>query len=89
MLSKRVSESHSVMSDPLQPRGLYSPWHSPGQNTGVGTLSLLQGTFPTQGSNRSLLLRQADSLPLSHQGNLTFMGKESRKMWIYVCVYIH
>ena len=31
--------------------GGYSPWNSPGQNTGVGSLSLLQGIFPTQGSN--------------------------------------
>ena len=28
--------------------GLYSPWNSPGQNTGVGILSLLQEIFPTQ-----------------------------------------
>ena len=33
----------------------YSPWNSPGQNTGVGSLSLLQGIFPTQGSNPGLL----------------------------------
>ena len=32
--------------------GLYSPWHSPGQNTGVGSLSLLQEIFPTQGLNQ-------------------------------------
>ena len=32
------------------------PWNSPGQNTGVGSLFLLQGIFPTQGSNRGLLL---------------------------------
>ena len=31
--------------------GLYSPWNSTGQNTGVGSLFLLQGIFPTQGSN--------------------------------------
>ena len=31
------------MSNSLQPHGLYSPWNSPGQNTGVGSLSLLQG----------------------------------------------
>ena len=43
------SESHSVMSDSLRPHGLYSPWNSPGYNTGVGSLSLLQGIFPTQG----------------------------------------
>ena len=45
------SESHSLMSDSLRPHGLYSPWNSPGQNTGVGSQSLLQGIFPTQGSN--------------------------------------
>ena len=31
-----------------------TPWNSPGQNTGVGSLSLLQGIFPTQGSNSGL-----------------------------------
>ena len=45
------SESCSVISDSLRPCGLYSPWNSLGQNTGVGSLSLLQGTFPTQGAN--------------------------------------
>ena len=40
--------SHSVMSDSLQPRGLYPsrllhPWDSPGKNTGVGCHFLLQG----------------------------------------------
>ena len=34
---------------------LYSPWNSPGHNTGVGSLSLLQGIFPTQESNWGLL----------------------------------
>ena len=40
------SESRSVVSDSFPPHGLYSPWNSPGQNTGVGSLSLLQGIFP-------------------------------------------
>ena len=35
------SESHSVMSDSLQPHGLYSSWNFPGQNIGMGSLSLL------------------------------------------------
>ena len=39
------------MSDSLRPHGSYSPWNSPGQNTGVGSLSHLQGIFPIQGSN--------------------------------------
>ena len=37
--------SFSVVSVSLCPHGLYSPWNSPGQNTGVGSLSLLQGIF--------------------------------------------
>ena len=43
------SESRSVISDSLRPHGLYSPWNSPGQNIEVGSLSLLQGVFLTQG----------------------------------------
>ena len=41
-------ESRSVTSGSLRSHGLYSPWNSPGQNT-VGSLSLLQGIFLTQG----------------------------------------
>ena len=37
------SESRSVVSNSLQPHGLYGPWNSLGQNAGVGSLSLLQG----------------------------------------------
>ena len=48
------SKSHSVVSDSLRPHRLYSPWNSPGQKSGVGSLSLLQGIFPTQGSNPGL-----------------------------------
>ena len=51
---KAESESRSVVSNSLQPHGLYSPWNSSGQNTGVGSLSLLQGIFPTQGSDPGL-----------------------------------
>ena len=46
-------ESHSVVSNSVA-HGPHSPWNSPGQNTGVGSLSLLQGIFPTQGSNPGL-----------------------------------
>ena len=48
------SERGSVMSDSLQPHGQYSPWNSLGQNTGVGSFSLLYGIFPTKGSNPGL-----------------------------------
>ena len=43
-----LSESHSVMFDSFQPHGQYILWNSPGQNTGVGILSLLEGIFPTR-----------------------------------------
>ena len=49
------SESRSVVSDSLRPRGLYRPWNSLGQNTGVGSLSLLQGIFLTKELNQGLL----------------------------------
>ena len=42
------------MSDSLRHHGLYRPWTSLGQNTGVGSHSLLQGTFPAQGLNPGL-----------------------------------
>ena len=63
------SESRSVVSDSLWPHGLYSPWNSPGQNTGVGSLSLLQGIFPTQGWNLGLLHRRQILYQLSHKGS--------------------
>ena len=50
-----VCESHLVRSNSLQPHGLYDPWNSPGQNTRVGSLSLLQGIFPSQGLNPGLV----------------------------------
>ena len=50
----------------LRPHGLFRPRNSPGQNTGVGSVSLLQGIFPTQGANPGL----PHSLPsLYHKGS--------------------
>ena len=51
------------------PHGLYSPWNSPGQNMGVGSLSLLQGIFPTQGSNSGLPHCRQILYLLSHWGS--------------------
>jgi len=62
-------ESCSVMSDSLRPLGLYSPWNSLGQNTGMGSLSLLQGIFPTQGSNPGLPHCRQILYQLSHKGS--------------------
>ena len=44
-----------VVSDSLRSHGLYCPWDSPGQNTGVGSLSFLQRIFLTQKSYQGLL----------------------------------
>ena len=62
------SESCSVVSDSLRPHGLYSPWNSPGQNTGVGCLSVLQGDLSNPGIELRSLALQADSLPAEPQG---------------------
>ena len=62
-------ESGSVISDSLWPHGLYSPWNSQVQNTGVGSLSLFQGIFPTQGSNPGLPHCRGILYQLSHKGN--------------------
>ena len=55
--------------DSLWPHGLYSPWNSPGQNTGVGSLPLLQGVFPTQESNPGLPHCRQILYQLSHKGS--------------------
>ena len=65
------SESHSAISYSLRPYGLYSPWNSPGKNIGVGSLSLLQEIFPTQGWNSSLLHCRGILYQLSYQVYLT------------------
>ena len=71
LLNERWSEneSHSVMSVSLWPHGLYSPWNSPGQNTAVGSLSLLQGIFSTHGLNPGLPHCRWILYQLSHQGS--------------------
>ena len=62
-------ESRSVLSDSLQAYGLYSPWNSLGQHTGVGSHFLLQGVFPTQGSNLDLQHCRQILYQLSHKGS--------------------
>ena len=62
-----------VTSDSSRLHGLQNRWNSPGQNTGVGSLSFLQGIFPTQGSNPGIKPRspalQVDSLPTELSGD--------------------
>ena len=54
---------------PLRPHGLYSPWNSPGQDTGVGSLSLPQRIFLTQRLNPGLLRCRWILYQLSHKGS--------------------
>ena len=78
---KSESESHSVVS-----KSVTIGWNSPGQNTGVGSLSLLQEIFPTQGSNAGSLALQADSLQSEPQGKPknTGMGSLSLLQGIFL-----
>ena len=67
--------SRSVVPDSLWPHGLQPtrllcPWNSPSRNTGVGCHFLLQGIFPTQGSNLGLPHCRQTLYQLSHQGSL-------------------
>ena len=63
------SESCSVVFKSLRLHGLYSPWNSAGQNTGVDSLSLLQGSFPTQGLNLGFSHCRWIIYQLSYQGS--------------------
>ena len=65
-LNESESESHPVVSDSLWPHGLYSPWNSPGQNTGVGSLS--SGDLPNPGIKPRSPALQADSLSTELSG---------------------
>ena len=58
----KVAQSYLTLCD--------SPWNFPGQNTGVGSLSLLQGIFPTQGLNLGLPHGRQFLYQLSHKGEL-------------------
>ena len=76
--------SYLVVSDSLWPHGLWPtrllwPWNSPGKNTRVGSHSLLQGFFPTQGLNPGILNCRKILYHLSHQ--------ESPKYLKNICWY--
>ena len=65
------------MSDSLQPHGLYSPWNSLGQTTGVNSLSPLQGNLSNPGIEPRSSTLQADSLPAEPQGK----SEDIKKRW--------
>ena len=60
----KVTQSCLTLCNPMD-----CPWNSPGQKSGVGNLSLLQGIFPTQGLNPHLPHCRWILYQLSHQGS--------------------
>ena len=91
----------SVVPDLLPPHGLYVAhqvllvhWISQARILGVSCHFLLQGIFPTQGSNLSLLHWQADSLLLSHLrsprqgGGVVKMGFLERPLYSLPLIFI-
>ena len=66
-----MGESHSVVSDSLQPHRLYSPWNSLGQNTGVGSLFPSPGDLSNPWIEPGSPALQADSLPTELSGKVS------------------
>ena len=63
----KVAQSCPTLCDPMDRP--YSPWNSPGQNTGVGSLSLRQHIFLTLELNWGFLNCRKILYQLSHQGS--------------------
>ena len=76
------------MSNSLRPHGLYSPWNSPGQNAGVCRCSLLQGIFPTQGSNPGLPHHMWVLYQLSHKESPQLLQKWSFIILIFFFLFL-
>ena len=79
---ERVIQLYSILCNPMDHiLSGYSlcPWDSPGKNTGVGCHALLQGIFPTQGSNPNSLHSQADSLLSEPQGSQNIIEVEAKQ----------
>ena len=67
IVKMKVAQSCPTLWDPMD--YIYSPWNSPDKDTGVGCHSFLQGIFPSQGSNPSLLHCRQLPYCLNHQGS--------------------
>ena len=71
-LQVKVTQSCPTLCNPMD-----CPWNSPGQNTGVGTLSLFQRIFPTQRLNPGLPHFRQILYQLSHKGNPRILPSRS------------
>ena len=77
--------SDSLWPHELCPTSLLSPWSSLGKNTGGSCHFLLQGIFPTQGSNLGLPALEADSLPSEPPGKTEYC----HIIWIYSILIVY
>ena len=71
----------------LQSARLLCLWNSPGKNTGVASHSLLQRTFPTQGSNTTSPALQADSLPSEPPGKPLEGGEVIKRFFHFFFIF--
>ena len=76
-----VAQSCLTLCDPMDcsPPGSFHPWNFLGKSTGVGCHYLLQGIFPSQGSNQGPTL-QTDTLPSEPPGNQAFTNHKDSKL---------
>ena len=84
MCGVKVSKLCPSLCDPMD--YTYSPWNSPGQNTGVGILSLLQGISSTQGSGWGLPHFRQILYQLSHKGSPHWLSsvQSLSRVWLFV-----
>ena len=75
----KVPQSRPTLCDPMECNPM--AWSSPGQNTGVGRLSLLQGIFPTQKSNWDLLHHRQIFLPTELWGKPWNWERSTSKLY--------
>ena len=76
----KVTQSCLTLCDPMD----CSPWNSPGQNTSMGSLSFLQGIFPTLGSNPGLPHFRQILYQLSHKRSPLAKGSQIAKSKVKV-----
>ena len=84
-----VTQSCPTLCDPMDcsPPGFSVHGDSPGKNTWVGCHVLLQGIFPTQGSNSGLLHCRWILYCLSHQGSPNVSILRQNKYWLIAFKY--
>ena len=77
-----AAQSYQTLCNPMDcsPPGSLVHRDSLGKNIGVGSLSLLQGIFPTQGSSPGLLHCRKILYQLSHQGSPSYISYMNVKL---------